>query len=289
VYGVPWFWDSGLLYYRKDLLEKGGFSEPPGTWDELQAMAGKIQKDTATQFGYVFQGARYEGGTVNGLEYIRTSGGDVLEGKKVTVTSPEAVRGLEIARRNITTGVTPASVVSYKEDESAGAFLNGNAVFLRNWAYVYGLLADPEESRIKTDQVGVTQLPVAEQDISRVNVGGGWSFFINEASDKQDEAWKFVEFMAAHEQQKRWSISGSYLPTRPALYEDKDILKTMPVIGQAKDAIRNTTTPPVSPYYADMSLAMSEQFNASLKGDVSPDQAAENLQAKLEDIIQRGG
>ena len=35
IYGVPWYTDAGLLHYRKDLLEKAGFFEPPKTWDEL--------------------------------------------------------------------------------------------------------------------------------------------------------------------------------------------------------------------------------------------------------------
>ena len=37
----------------------------------------------------------------------------------------------------ITDGVSPQAVTVYKEDESAGAFLNGDAIFLRNWPYVY--------------------------------------------------------------------------------------------------------------------------------------------------------
>src|SRR5215212_1879149 len=39
IYGVPWYTDAGMLYYRSDLLEESGFSEPPRTWDQLKDIA----------------------------------------------------------------------------------------------------------------------------------------------------------------------------------------------------------------------------------------------------------
>ena len=43
VWGVPWYTDAGLLYYRRDLLEQSGFSGAPATWEELKEMALKTK------------------------------------------------------------------------------------------------------------------------------------------------------------------------------------------------------------------------------------------------------
>jgi multiple sugar transport system substrate-binding protein len=61
-YGMPWYTDTGLLYYRKDLLKKSGYRGPPTTWDELKQMTKKVLEDSDVKFGFLFQGARYEGG-----------------------------------------------------------------------------------------------------------------------------------------------------------------------------------------------------------------------------------
>jgi trehalose/maltose transport system substrate-binding protein len=129
-YAMPWFTDTGLLYYRKDLLKESGYDAPPKTWDELKTMARRVREKSGTKFGFVFQGARYEGGVCDGCEYIWGNGGDVLEPEdpsRVIVDSPQAIAGLTTERSMITDGVSLKAVSVYKEDESAGAFLNGTA------------------------------------------------------------------------------------------------------------------------------------------------------------------
>jgi multiple sugar transport system substrate-binding protein len=136
-YAMPWYTDTGLLYYRKDLLEQSGYDGPPKTWDELKEMSRKTMAESGTKFGFVFQGARYEGGVCDGCEFIWGHGGNVLDPadpNKVIVDSPQAIAGLATERSMITYGVSPQAVTVYKEDESAGAFLNDDAIFLRNWA-----------------------------------------------------------------------------------------------------------------------------------------------------------
>jgi multiple sugar transport system substrate-binding protein len=54
-FAMPWYTDTGLLYYRKDLLEQSGYDSPPKTWDELKTMARKVMGESGTKFGFLFQ------------------------------------------------------------------------------------------------------------------------------------------------------------------------------------------------------------------------------------------
>ncbi len=63
----------------------------------------------------------------------------------------------------------------------------------------------------------------------------------------------------------------------------------MPVIELAgEQTLQNAEPRPVSPFYSDMSLRMGEQFNASLNGELSPEEALQTLQKELEQIIEQG-
>ena len=288
IWGVPWFTDCGLLYYRKDLLEKAGYTKPPTTWPELKEMAAKVQRDAGVENGLVFTGAVYEGGTVLGTEFIRAAGGNILDGDKVVVASPGAVKGLEIQQSLVSDGIAPKAVADYKEDESTAAFLRGDAVFMRQWPYAYDFISDKSQSDITEAQVGLTRVPLADASVHPTNVGGGWNFYVNSSSENQDGAWKLVQYLSAARQQKEHALEGSYLPTLTELYADRQIVAQLPAVRLGGDAVKETTTPPVSPYYSDMSLRMSKAFNANILGSSSPEQIAETLTGELSSIIERG-
>jgi multiple sugar transport system substrate-binding protein len=289
-YGMPWFTDTGLLYYRKDLLKQSGYDGPPKTWNELKQMSRKVSREADIKFGLLFQGARYEGGVCDALEFIWGHDGNVLDPNdptRVIVDSPQAIAGLATERSMITDGISPEAVTVYKEDESAGAFLNGDGIFLRNWPYVYALVGDPAESKLKPEQVGVSELPSADGKPGNGTVGDQ-PLYISASSKYSDAAWKFIEFLTAPEQQRLRAVEGAYLPTLSELYDDPEIQESVPVVPLAKEALQHTLPRPVSPYYSEMSLEMAEQFNASLTGDLTPEEAARTMKKGLESIIQQG-
>jgi multiple sugar transport system substrate-binding protein len=286
IWAVPWFTDAGMLFYRKDLLEKSGYSEPPKTWDELKEMALKTKKDSGLEAGFVFQGDNYEGGVCNGLEYIWTHGGDVLDGDQVIIDSPETVAGLTTERSMITDGVSPEAVSTLQETTTDPYFLGNKAVFARIWSYEYALAGTSSYPKVKPDQIGVASLPVGNGG-PNANCVGGWNMFISALSDQQDEAWEFIKWMTGEYGEKRRAIDATLLPTLKSLYDDPELRKKVPTIAVADAALKQAKPRPVSPYYSDMSLKMAEEFNTSLKGDISPEEAANTLQKELETIQQQ--
>lgn len=286
-YGVPWYSDAGMLYYRMDLLEEAGFSEPPTTWEELREMAQQIVTDVDVTNGFVFQGAEYEGGVCNGLEYIWTHGGNVLAesgSDEVVVDGAEAVEGLATYRSMVESGASPRAVTSYTEQESQSVFLGGDAVFMRNWPYIYGLATDEQESQVPQDRIGVAPLPEGPGGQS-FSCLGGWNFAINANSQNPDAAWAFISYMTAPEQEKMFSIETARIPALQDLLEDQEIIGAVPVVDVGRQAIQNTRPRPVSPYYSDMSLAMAATFTETLSGDAPAEQAAQELQTELEEIV----
>jgi multiple sugar transport system substrate-binding protein len=112
---------------------------------------------------------------------------------------------------------------------------------------------------------------------------------VNATSEgKLEEIWTFIEYMSAPEQQRTFALESARLPTLRSLYEDEEVLNKLPVAELGREALENARPRPVSPYYSDMSLAMAEQFNAALKGEVPVEQALENLQGELQNIVDQG-
>ena len=82
IYGVPLFVDSGVLYYRRDLLKKYGYS-PPQTWEDLVAQAKTIvageKREGREIYGFSGQFKQYEGLVCNMMEYILSNGGKMID------------------------------------------------------------------------------------------------------------------------------------------------------------------------------------------------------------------
>jgi multiple sugar transport system substrate-binding protein len=188
----------------------------------------------------------------------------------------------------VSEGVAPGAVPSYKEYESYAVFLNGDAVFMRNWPNVYARAADPSLSNVEQERIGVAPLPVAHPGSPAHSGLGGWNLMVNAASEEKTEAaWAFIRYLTAPAQQKERALEGGYLPTRKDCYEDEEILSRVPVIALGREAIRNVRSRPVTPLYHDVSLAMAERFHASLAGTVAPERAAATLRDALEEILDR--
>lgn len=113
LYAVPYVTNAGLLYYRKDILEKAG-ERPPRTWAELARQARTLAPRYGLD-GYAGQFLPYEGLTVNATEAVHSAGGSILrdDGARVTVDSAAARDGLEFLASGVREGwISPRPVTT---------------------------------------------------------------------------------------------------------------------------------------------------------------------------------
>jgi trehalose/maltose transport system substrate-binding protein len=291
---LPWYTDAGLLYYRKDLLEKYG-EKPPTSWAELALSAEKIQAGeraagASDMQGFVFQGKAYEGLTCNALEWIDSyNGGTVVDDTgKITVNNPQAIAAIsEIA--GWIGKIVPQGALNYAEEEARGVFQSGNAVFMRNWPYAWSLAQAPG-SAIK-DKVGVTALPKGGEGGKNTGTLGGWQLAVSKYSKNQDAAIDLVKYLTSPEEQKRRAVNYSYNPTIAALYDDADVLKAAPFMGTLKATFTNAVGRPSKRTGEKYNQVSSEFFTAVhsvLSGQAKAQDALANLDKTLS-VISRGG
>ncbi len=291
---IPWFTDAGMLYYRKDLLEKHG-AKPPQTWQELTEIAKKIQDAERAagndkMWGFVWQGRAYEGLTCNALEWVASyNGGSIVdESGKITINNPQAAAAITGAAGWVKT-ISPEGVLNYTEEEARGVFQSGNAVFMRNWPYAWSLAQGPE-SAIK-DKVGVSALPKGGADGRHAATLGGWQLAVSKYSKNKDLSADLVMYLTSAEEQKRRAIKGAYNPTIESLYKDAEVLAAVPFFGELYDTFVNAVARPSTPTGAKYNQVSNEFWNAAhgvLSGRAKADASLVQLEASLK-RISRGG
>jgi trehalose/maltose transport system substrate-binding protein len=291
---MPWYTDAGVLYYRKDLLEKHGAAVPT-TWEEMTETARKIQAaeregGDGDIWGFVFQGRAYEGLTCDALEWIDSYGGGSIVNAdgEVTINNPQAIKAIDLAASWVGE-IAPKGALNYAEEEARGVFQSGNAVFMRNWPYAWAL-ANSDDSPIK-GKVGVTALPKGGADGKNTGTLGGWNLAVSKYSAHPDEAADLVMYLTSLQEQKRRAIKSSYNPTIASLYKDPEVLEAVPFFGDLYDTFVNAVARPsrvTGEKYNRVSNAFWNAVHQTLSGQQTAEASLGALEGELNGVKRRG-
>lgn len=264
-YVLPYFPDLGFIYFRKDIVspeDAAKLQSGDYTWEDLMAMGETYKGEGGTQYAYAFQSKQYEGLTCNVNEF--TGNWNDISG------------GLEAMKSFMDNKLTPEDILNYTEGETANALLNGEAVFIRNWPYVNGMLMTNEHT-VKADQVDFAPLPEG-------GTVGGWILGINANSANMDGAKEFLAFIAGPEGQKINATKGSYLPGFNALLEDEEVLKSNSLLENEgfKKALSETISRPVVANYSEVSDEIQIKAHEFLSGNGT----LEDSVKAIEDVLK---
>jgi len=283
LYRLPFRSDAGMLYYRQDLLEQGGYTEPPETFDELLAISQDLQQQGLTDWGYVWQGKQYEGLAAMFVEILQGNGAywvdpDTLE---VGLDQPEAISAVDFLRQAIEQKVSPPGVTTYAEEETRLLFQNGKAAFLRNWPYVYSLAADSDiagKYRIKPMVHAAGQASGATL--------GGWGLGISTSTKHANAAWEVLEFLSSEESQREFILATGFVPSRVQLFNDPEIVAKYNYYPQLLGVVQSSALRPPISQYAQASDILQRYLSAAITGKMTSQQAMQAAANETRNLLK---
>jgi multiple sugar transport system substrate-binding protein len=280
LWAAPLRTNGGLLFYRKDLLDKEHM-QPPTTWEQV-AQEAKVLSAKYHIGGYAGQFAKYEGLTVNFAEMVWSAGGNLVDSSgKPTVDSPQARQALNFLVSGFKEGWIPKAAITYMEEPVRQAFQQGDLAFMREWPYAYGLM---NKGTKVAGKFGVEALPGFANGKPATAVGG-YDLAISAFSKKQASALAFIKWLTNEQNQRDQLVKTSEVPTLKSLYDDPSLQQQVPYLKDMKQDLLNSRSRPVTPFYNDVSLAIQDNAYAALQGQKSVDQAITDMQAAMQKAV----
>lgn len=276
---MPLTGDTGLLYWRTDLMDR-----PPRSTEELERIAQTLQQQGRVRWGYVWQGRQYEGLSCVMLEAIHAFGGrwwqpgDGRAGGHTELDSPGAVRAAAWLESLVHRGISPAAVADFAENEALQLFAAGDAAFLRNWPYAWREIEKGGGPVV--GKVGVSPVVSAPGEHSGGTLGT-WGLSLLKGSAHPKQAAEVIRWFTGPETQKALVLDQGYAPTWAALYEDPELQRRHPLLEVQRQALeQGPLVRPLTPLYAQLSDLLQRQVNGMLTSERSAAEAMRTAQSQ---------
>jgi sorbitol/mannitol transport system substrate-binding protein len=307
LYAAPFYGESSMVMYRKDLMEEAGLEMPEApTWEFVADAARKMTDKDNETYGICLRGKAGWGENMAFLTATANSFGARWfdENWQPQFDQPEWKETLEFYV-NLMKDAGPPGASSNGFNENLALFQTGKCGIWIDATVAASFVTNPEESKV-ADQVGFALAP--DNGLGkRGNWLWAWSLAIPAGTQKAQAAEKFIA----------WATSKDYLElvaakegwanvppgTRTSLYANPEYQEAAPFARVTLDSIQaaDPTDPAVKPVpyvgvqfvaipeFQGLGTAVGQQFSAALAGQMTVAQALQNAQQLTEREMMKAG
>ncbi|MCV2448180.1 MULTISPECIES: ABC transporter substrate-binding protein [Paracoccus] len=305
LYAAPFYGESAMIMYRKDLMEKAGLTMPERpTWDFVYDAARKMTDKSAEVYGICLRGKAGWGENMAFLTSMAASyGAPWFDMEWKPQFSGEAWKKALTDYVAIMTEAGPPGASSNGFNENLALFQTGKCGMWIDATVAASFVSNPKESTV-ADKVGYALAPEGEKPQMWL---WAWTLAVPSSTDAPDAAKKFVAWATskAYTEQVAAAEGWANVPpgTRTSLYENAEYQKAAPFAKPTLDSImsadlKNPTTVEVPyigtqwvgiPEFQALGTAVGQQFSAALAGQASVDQALQMAQQIAEREMAKAG
>ena len=272
-YGLPWYVDTRVIYYRTDLAEKAGYDRLPGDWEGFYKFTKSLLK--TKDGGYAFSLPTNDWQIF--LMFYWQNGGELLKDSVLTPGSFEA--SIEYMRRFFEEKTAPLE--GGNETDLLTAFESGYFPMFISGPWMI--------SQLQTSKPKLagrwTTAPLPSR-VRRASFMGGANLVMFRGSKQKELAWKFMEFMTSPEMQAKWyTVSGDLPPGRKAWASPA--LADKPLLTAFRKELDTAKAPPQLPEWENVARTIDNVVEESMFGRITPAEAREKLTVRIEQILKK--
>lgn len=291
-YGLPLTMSmASKLFYNKQAFADAGITDPPATTEELFDYSKKLTKEEngqLTQIGFI---PDYP--WIDNVFWPIMFGGSFYneETGEVTPNNPENVQAIEFQQKFYKEfGVEAINKIrsgmgAYETPQDP--LITGKLAMLIGWENHFN------EYRGEDGPIGVADFPYPENrpDLKGSGMVSPTALYIPKNAKHKDEAWDFMKFLLSEENQIEYAIKFGSIPVvksaldNPKLTENEDVKIMWEFYEAAKS--ENLKGFPNSVYINEYLQALSEETEKALKGELTAQQAMDNVKKKIQPIADK--
>lgn len=281
-YGLPWYVDTRLLFYRTDLLREAGYDEPPKSWAEWVEIMHALVDRAGAEYAILLPTNEWQ----HPMTLAMQTGSQVLtdHATRANFTSPEFRKAISfyvsLFEQELAPSLARTQVSNVYQEFARGYF----AMYMSGpWQIGEFKRFLPEELQ---DDWMTAPMPGPSGEESGYSLAGGSSVVLFSQSSRKEAAWKFAEFLALPETQARfYEITGN-LPARMSTWELTDLQNETYANAFWEQLQRVRPTPQV-PEWERIATKVYEHVDRIIRGSVSVDQALEALDRDVNEILEK--
>jgi sorbitol/mannitol transport system substrate-binding protein len=307
LYAAPFYGESSMMMYRKDLVEKAGMTMPERpTWEQVRDIAAKVHNPSGGVYGICLRGKPGWGDNMALLStMVNTFGGQWFDMSWKPQIESKPWKDAVTFYVDMMKKYGPPGASANSFNENLALFNEGKCGMWVDATIAASFVSDPKQSRV-ADKVAFAQAPTAVTP-KGANWLWAWALAIPASSQKTAEAQKFI----------RWATSKDYIKlvgkevgwanvptgTRKSTYATPEFQKAAKFADAEFKAISTAnptdSTLPKSPYvgvqfaaipeFQAIGVAVGQQMSAALSGKSSVDQALATSQTAADREMRKAG
>jgi multiple sugar transport system substrate-binding protein len=281
LYGIPWYVDTKVLFYRADLLAAAGYAHPPATWDEWFDVCRRIVQQKIAEYGVFFSvNNEWVPQVVLGIQK-----GSLLLRERNTYgdfSGPEFRDAMATFRQFFVEGLAPVktgqivNIYQGVADRTFAMFISGP------WSISEFRKRMPPELQ---DQWMTAPLP-GPTGAPGLSLAGGSSLVVRRSTGKKNEVWKLVEYLTEPDVQAQFYEVTGDLPSRVGAWSSP-MLRENKYARAFFDQLRNVVATPKIPEWEQVAQKVRVLTELITMEKLTVEEATTELDRAVDLILEK--